>query len=110
MVCINNTGYPASLEIGKLYRTRADAEAARDGMVRVIDESGDDYLYTAEWFEPISVPRRAARILGHQAPRTKRRGSSARLLPAKGMSLGELAHQLKKVASGNRRNPRRARV
>ena len=44
-VCINNTAYPASLELHKIYRVIADGDAAEDGDIRVINESGEDYLY-----------------------------------------------------------------
>jgi hypothetical protein len=55
-VCIDNREYPASLELHKIYRILPDEEAARDGDVRIIDESGEDYLYPAEWFVVIDVP------------------------------------------------------
>lgn len=55
-VCIKNREYPASLELHKIYRVLPDEEAAREGDVRVIDESGEDYLYPAEWFVAIDVP------------------------------------------------------
>jgi hypothetical protein len=55
-VCINNSEYPASLELHKIYRVLPDEEAAQDGDVRIIDESGEDYLYPAEWFVLIDVP------------------------------------------------------
>lgn len=58
VVCIENSGYPASLELHKIYRIVPDADAARDGDVRVIDESGEDYLYPAEWFAAVDLPRR----------------------------------------------------
>ena len=58
VVCIDNTGYPASLELHKIYRILADADAARDGDVRIVDESGEDYLYPAEWFAALDLPRR----------------------------------------------------
>jgi hypothetical protein len=45
VVCINNDGYPASLEPRKLYVSIPDAEAEKDGLIRVIDESGEDYLF-----------------------------------------------------------------
>jgi hypothetical protein len=57
-VCINNSGYPASLELHKIYRVLRDNDAAVDGDVRVVDESGEDYLYPADWFAPIDLPRR----------------------------------------------------
>jgi hypothetical protein len=56
VVCVRNEGYEASLEQHKIYRVVPDLEAQRDADVRVIDESGEDYLYPAEWFVPIEVP------------------------------------------------------
>jgi hypothetical protein len=56
VVCINNEDYLASLELHKIYRVLPDKDAALDGDLRVIDESGEDYLYSAERFVPISVP------------------------------------------------------
>jgi hypothetical protein len=55
-VCINNTDYPASLELHKIYRVFADEEAAKDGDLRIVDESGEDYLYPAKDFIFIGVP------------------------------------------------------
>jgi len=55
-VCIRNEGYPASLEIGKLYRIITDDQAAAHGYIRIIDESGEDYAYTKDRFFPIVVP------------------------------------------------------
>jgi hypothetical protein len=56
VVCINNEGYPASLELHKIYRLVPDKNAAVDDDLRVIDESGEDYLYPASYFAPIKVP------------------------------------------------------
>jgi hypothetical protein len=56
LVCINNEGYPASLEVRKVYRLLADSEAARHQLVRVVDESGEDYLYPAALFAPVDLP------------------------------------------------------
>lgn len=53
-VCVNNEGYPASLELMKLYWIVSDAEA--EGMLRVIDESGESYLYRADRFVVLNVP------------------------------------------------------
>ena len=55
-VCLNNTDYPASLELHKIYRVISDEEAALDGDIRVIDESGEDYLYPADFFAAIELP------------------------------------------------------
>jgi hypothetical protein len=59
-VCVNNSEYPASLELHKIYRLLPDDDAAHDGDVRVIDESGEDYLYPAEYFVPIELPQAVA--------------------------------------------------
>lgn len=58
MVCVENLGYPVSLELHKVYRVVPDQDAAREGDLRVVDESGEDYLYPAEWFVAVEVPRR----------------------------------------------------
>ena len=65
VICVENSEYPASLELHKLYRILPDADAALDGDIRVIDESGEDYLYPAEYFVVIScqVPRQSAQVL-----------------------------------------------
>jgi hypothetical protein len=55
-VCIRNDDYPASLEVRKLYPLFEDAFAAAHGMVRVVDESGEDYLYPSEFFVAIDLP------------------------------------------------------
>ena len=62
-VCIDNTGYPASLEAGKLYEVVPDAAAAKHGLIRVIDESGEDYGYSAERFFILAVPHALKRAL-----------------------------------------------
>ena len=56
-VCINNARYPASLELHKIYRVVADEDAAPDGDIRVIDESGEGYLYPADWFAFVTLPQ-----------------------------------------------------
>lgn len=56
VVCLDNEGYPASLEIGKLYRLIPDPEADAEGLMRVLDESGEDYAFEAKRFHAISVP------------------------------------------------------
>lgn len=63
LVCINNKGYPASLEIRKLYRAIPDELAAKVGQVRVIDESGEDYLYPENYFAAVRLPQAAERAL-----------------------------------------------
>ena len=56
VVCINNDDYPASLELHKIYRVVPDEDVAADGDIRVIDESGEDYIYPASYFAHINVP------------------------------------------------------
>jgi hypothetical protein len=63
VVCINNEGYPASLELHKIYRVVPDEDAAADDDLRVIDESGEDYLYPASYFASIKVPAAVERSL-----------------------------------------------
>lgn len=55
VVCLDNSDYPASLEVGKLYRVIPDEEAAAEGYLRVIDESGEDYAFVASRFSSCSV-------------------------------------------------------
>lgn len=62
-VCVDNTGYPASLEAGKLYAVIPDAQAEKHGLIRVIDESGDDYGYSAERFFVLAVPHALQKAL-----------------------------------------------
>jgi hypothetical protein len=62
-VCINNSGYPASLELHKIYRVLPDEDAEQDGDLRVIDESGEDYLYPAGYFMMLELPGEVQRAL-----------------------------------------------
>jgi hypothetical protein len=55
-VCIRNDGYEASLELNKIYAVLSDDDAERDGDLRVVDESGEDYLFAADRFVAIDVP------------------------------------------------------
>jgi len=56
VVCLRNEGYAASLELHKIYRVLPDPQADKDGDMRIIDESGEDYLYPRDWFVLIEVP------------------------------------------------------
>ena len=56
VICVNNAGYEASLERRKLYSVLSDAEAKRHKLLRVIDESGEDYLYPDSYFLSVSLP------------------------------------------------------
>jgi hypothetical protein len=56
LLCVHNEGYEASLEIRKLYEKLPDKEAERHDQVRIIDESGEDYLYPSTFFAPVRLP------------------------------------------------------
>jgi len=56
VVCVKNKSYGASLELRKLYRVVEDETAAKVRQIRVIDESGEDYLYPREFFVPVQLP------------------------------------------------------
>ena len=62
VLCVKNRGFPAALEVRKVYRQLPDPSAEERGLIRVIDESGEDYLYPAEFFVGIEVPRKAVGV------------------------------------------------
>jgi hypothetical protein len=57
VVCVNSAGYPASLEKRKIYVALRDAAAEKQGLLRIIDESGEDYLYPRSLFRMIALPQ-----------------------------------------------------
>jgi len=63
VICIQNRNYAASLELRKLYEVVADEKASRRSLLRVIDESGEDYLYPADYFLEIDLPQSAQRAV-----------------------------------------------
>ena len=62
-LCLNSAGYPASLEVGKLYRVIEDKEASAEGYLRVVDESGEDYAFTANRFHRVELPKSIEKTL-----------------------------------------------
>jgi len=62
-VCVDNSGYEASLERNKIYVVMRDQDAEKNGDLRVVDESGDDYLFSADRFVAIDVPAAVAASL-----------------------------------------------
>ena len=60
VVCVRNTGYPTSLELRKIYQALCDADAEAHGLMRVIDESGEDYLYPRTFFAALNLPPEVA--------------------------------------------------
>jgi len=59
VLCVNNKGYLASLVLRKVYRVLPDDKAAQHKLIRIIDESGEDYLYSNDFFVPIALPKTA---------------------------------------------------
>ena len=66
-VCVDNSEYSASLELHKIYRVLPDEDAAVDGDHRVVNESGEDYLYPAEYFVMVELPQEVRESLLHAA-------------------------------------------
>ncbi|MEW6668889.1 MAG: hypothetical protein AB1512_27080 [Thermodesulfobacteriota bacterium] len=62
-LCLDNEGYPASLEVGKLYRVIPDEEGSAHGYIRVVDESGEDYAFTANRFHVMHLPESVGQAL-----------------------------------------------
>src|SRR5215475_3351336 len=92
VICIDNSDYPASLELHKVYTVVPDERAAQDHYVRVIDESGEDYLYSAKRFLPVNLPESVQKSIirrihestvlaktGVRLPTRKSKRSSSRL-------------------------------
>ena len=63
VICLKNKGYEASLERRKIYQVLSDGPAAKLGLLRVIDESGEDYLYPQSFFAPIELPQPVRRAV-----------------------------------------------
>lgn len=67
VVCIENADYPVSLELHKIYRALPDDDAHANGDLRIVDESGDDYLFPASAFVAINLPERVRSSLHRDA-------------------------------------------
>jgi hypothetical protein len=70
-VCVDNSEHPASLEVHKIYRVVPDEYAERDGDLRIIDESGGEYLYPGRYFVPLELPQETERTLMEAFDRIK---------------------------------------
>jgi hypothetical protein len=66
VLCIDNEEYPASLELRKVYECVLDSQAESLGQLRVVDESGEDYLYPQEMFIPLEIPAQALEAFSHE--------------------------------------------
>ncbi len=71
VVCVKNEGYEAALELRKIYQTVTDPESERHGLIRIIDESGEDYLYPDGFFLSIVLPQVIRRALTHEHAATR---------------------------------------
>jgi hypothetical protein len=63
VICVRNDGYAASLELRKLYAVLRDQSAEKRQLLRVVDESGEDYLYPADYFIAVKLPQRISRVI-----------------------------------------------
>jgi hypothetical protein len=63
VVCLRNDGYPEALELRKLYRVIPDRKAQKVNHIRVVDESGEDYLYPRQFFAPVRISAPVKRSL-----------------------------------------------
>jgi hypothetical protein len=62
-ICVGNKGYAASLELRKIYQVIPDKVASKLNQIRVIDESGEDYLYPEDFFVPVQLPQAVERAV-----------------------------------------------
>ena len=62
-ICVKNDDYPSSLQLWKVYRVLADEKADKRKLVRVVDESGEDYLFSSSYFVPVELPQAAKTAL-----------------------------------------------
>jgi hypothetical protein len=83
-LCIDNAEYPASLETRKLYEVLPDNKAASRRQLRIVDESGEDYLYPARYFRLVTLPPSLDRVLRRRAsrPADRRRTRPVAIRPA----------------------------
>ena len=68
-LCLDNNGYSASLKVGKLYQVIPDPSAEAHGYMRIVDESGEDYAFTANRFHLLTLPHPVEQGLLAAAPR-----------------------------------------
>jgi hypothetical protein len=71
VVCVRNDEYEGALELRKIYEVLEDRDAEPHDLMRVIDESGEDYLYPREWFLPIQLPQNIEEVIveiAHREP------------------------------------------
>jgi hypothetical protein len=82
VVCIANEGNEASLQLWKIYKTLRDADAESEGFIRVIDESGEDYLFPEENFVPINLPVEARKPFERAIREQRRTATKSSVSPS----------------------------
>jgi hypothetical protein len=63
VMCVDNAAYPASLEVKKMYVALGEPDSEMKGFLRVIDESGEDYLFPKKFFVSVELPKTAAKVV-----------------------------------------------
>jgi hypothetical protein len=66
-LCVGNEGYAGSLQVRTIYAAISDPDAESHGMLRIVDESGEDYLFPASLFVPVEIPEAAAKVFAGAA-------------------------------------------
>jgi hypothetical protein len=69
VVCVRNDEYEGALDLRKIYEVLDDPAAEPHDLIRVIDESGEDYLYPSDWFFPLELPQRIGEVIAEIAHR-----------------------------------------
>jgi hypothetical protein len=67
VLCVKNNGYDASLEVRKLYKFIPDKTVEKHNQIRIIDESGEDYVYPGDFFMDLRIPQSVEKALAHAA-------------------------------------------
>ena len=80
-LCLDNGAYPASLERWKIYQVRADSDAEAHRQLRIVDESGTDYLYPRAFFRLVELPASLVRLWGRRARRSLGRAAIRKTSP-----------------------------
>jgi hypothetical protein len=98
VICIDNSDYPASLELHKVYTVLPDEKAAEDGFIRVIDESGEDYLYSAKRFVSVELPTQVKQSIARKVRETTRLASKTLRSPSRAQRKAKSSQSQKPAA------------
>ncbi|HKR65594.1 MAG TPA: hypothetical protein VJZ00_17825 [Thermoanaerobaculia bacterium] len=86
VVCIENEGNEVSLQLWKIYKPLPDDNAISEGFLRVVDESGEDYLFPEDNFVPIDLPSKVKRLLDRAVREQPRAAAPAKMAAVKRLS------------------------